>query len=106
VKSKLLTIQNKNKAIGLKLSNNNYTISSITETDLHYIFTIGTNINNIKFIIKLDRNISQYAKEMYGNDTIKYDIECEQTDISSNIYLNEINSIKSIIKLFDYIINP
>ncbi len=105
MKSNLLTIKNKNKAIGLKLTDSNYNISSITETDLHYIFTIGTNKNKILFIVKLHRNISEYAKEMYGNDVIKYDIECEQKNISSTIYIDEINSIKSITKLFNYILN-
>jgi hypothetical protein len=105
MKSTLLTIQNKTKGIGLKLTNTNYNISSITETDLHYIFTIGTTTNKILFIIKLHRNISKYAKEMYGYDTIKYDIECEQTNITSTIYIDEINSTKAMVNLFKYIIN-
>ena len=105
MKSTLLTIQNKNKAIGLALNNSKYNISSITETDLHYIFTIGTLSNKILFLIKLNRNISEYAKEIYGKNEIKYDIECEQTKICSSIYLDEIESIDKMLNLFQHIIN-
>jgi hypothetical protein len=106
MKSTPLTIQNKNKAIGLSLNNSKYNISSITETDLHYIFTIGTISNKILFLIKLNRNISKHAKEVYGESEIKYDIKCEQTNICSSIYVSEIESMDKMLNLFEYVINP